>query len=170
MDAAGARPIAGATVELTSDSLLGRTKFYSGTDGQGKFTFAGIPQGTYSLSAQDPLTKLSGRNDGQIDTEGQTVTTDLRTQASGIVAGVVLDAAGSPLAIPPIVTISAAGIPPRTVIDSAFRFTDLPLGNFTITADEQASPPRHRAVVTRHAHGQRRGAERSSCATCRTGT
>jgi hypothetical protein len=61
-------PIAGATIELVSDSVLGRTKFYSGTDG-GHFTFSGIPQGTYSVSSQDPVTKLSGSNQGQIATE-----------------------------------------------------------------------------------------------------
>src|SRR5205823_2191307 len=36
-DNGSSRPIAGATIELVSDSVLGRTKFYSGTDGQGHF-------------------------------------------------------------------------------------------------------------------------------------
>lgn len=147
-DAKGTRPIAGATIELVSDSLLGRTRFYSGTDAAGTFTFSGIPQGTYSLSAQDPLTRLSGRNEGSIDTEGTTVVTNLRAQVSGTVTGRILSASGAPLAIPPILTLSAAGIPSRTVIASDFSFSDLPLVAFTITAEEQASPPRRRSAAS----------------------
>jgi protocatechuate 3,4-dioxygenase beta subunit len=147
-DAKGTRPIVGATIELVSDSLLGRTRFYSGTDSAGTFTFSGIPQGTYSLSAQDPLTRLSGRNEGSIDMEGAIVVTNLRAQASGTVTGKVLSASGAPLAIPPIVTLSAAGIPSRTVIASDFSFSDLPLVAFTITAEEQASPPRRRSAAS----------------------
>src|SRR5262249_38324277 len=115
-DASGAQPIAAATVTLTSDSLLGRTIFYSSTDAGGGFRCAGIPQGRYSVTAQAPLTRLAGRNDGRIALEGITVTTDVRAQAAGVLDVTVSDAAGGALAIPPVLTLYVQGMPARTVI------------------------------------------------------
>jgi hypothetical protein len=148
-DATGTQPIPGATVTLTSNSLLGSFRFFSGTDGQGKFTYGGIPQGTFSLFAQEPLTGLSGTGSGSIDTEGQTVVLDLRAQANGTVQGTVLDSNGATLAIAPAVTLTAPGITAQTVFSSSFSFAHVPVGvPFTVTAEEQISPPRHRAVAT----------------------
>jgi hypothetical protein len=148
-DSSGARPIAGATVTLTSDSLLGTNRFLSGTDGRGLFSFGGIPQGTFSLLARDALTNLAGTASGEIATEGQTVTVDLRAQASGTVEGVVEDSAGAALAVAPTVSLAAPGMPAQTAFSASFSFENVPVGvAFTVTADEQVSPPRHRAVAT----------------------
>ncbi len=147
LDAAATAPIAGATVTLFSSSELGNYTFRSGTDGSGAFTFGGVPQGIFTLNAAAGVLSASGG--GAIEAEGQIVDVALRAEPVGSIAVHVVDASGAELSAqspPPIVTISGRG-DTRAAAATSVQFDTIPVGvSYAVSAEEQASPPHHRAV------------------------
>jgi hypothetical protein len=88
-------PVPGAAVTLRTQSLLSITT-YASTDGDGHFLFDGIPQGNFTLSAQEPGGRRRASGGGEIAEEDQQVTVDLYLEQSGSVTGTVLNPPGLP--------------------------------------------------------------------------
>ncbi|HYE86931.1 MAG TPA: carboxypeptidase regulatory-like domain-containing protein, partial [Vicinamibacterales bacterium] len=80
-------PIAFGTVKLMANNrVIGQTATASGDD-PGAFTFTYVPAGTVRLEGLDPATGRSGIAIGQLTTDGQTVTLDVRAVGLGTVTG-----------------------------------------------------------------------------------
>ncbi|MBL8297757.1 MAG: carboxypeptidase regulatory-like domain-containing protein [Rhodanobacteraceae bacterium] len=108
------------------------------TDAQGKARFSGVPAGTFTVSARDPVSRLVGAAVSSI-AAGQTRSLTLRLQPTGTVHGAVFDAdGGTRRAGVQVRAISRErGIVSQRVTgaDGAFRFDSLPLSDGPFTLD-----------------------------------
>lgn len=98
------RPVRHATVTLNSlDRVVGRTTI---SDDEGRFAFANLPQGRYSLSAQK-LGWVTGAYGAKavgrpgrtlLLTSGEQATARIRAARGAVISGTILDQFGQPLA------------------------------------------------------------------------
>jgi hypothetical protein len=98
----GNQAISGADVVLYAggsftDPLISRT------DAQGSYSLPGVPLGAYTVRATDYASGLSGESVGEMLHDGDTNTTDIYLESSGVItgtvygSGVVLDDQGNPV-------------------------------------------------------------------------
>ncbi len=117
---------------------------YSTTTGpDGRFTFAGVPAGSFQLDATDPSNGLTGSSSGSLSYESQTVDTELHIAPTGSIQGQVFLPDGTT----PATNVRAGlpeDVPTWSMPDSgSFAFANLPAGrSYTLTAYETTS---HRA-------------------------
>ena len=127
-----------ATVTLGTGGLT-RFVTYSSTDAQGLFEFGGIPEGPFDLSTREPGGRRRASGKGQIETEDQLVTVDLRLEHHGAATGTVLNPIGAPNGSFPNanVVIWQDGLIIGATLESAYRFPGVIAGrDFEIRADE----------------------------------
>lgn len=100
---------AGAGVEVTTNGVLPDVTVR--TDSEGKYHFAKIlPEGTYTLTASDPLTGGVQRTAIFLH-KGQDATYDLRLKGRGMVRVLVRDGAGVPVSDAHVVLTETGGYP-----------------------------------------------------------
>jgi len=118
------------------------------TDAEGNFEFLGLPQGDYSLSVVLP-NYLSGREEKVRLVDRACAPVRFSIQATGIIAGRVLDAKGQPLPSVPVSIFSADGVTgemidrvKRGYVTSTttnehgqFRFERVPSGRYVIAVN-----------------------------------
>ena len=128
----GRTPVAGADVSIAVSSVFGaQLRTTSGVDGT--FRFPGVSAGSFSISAQDPLTSLSGGASGSLASEGEEVEVEIviTVPALGRVEGVVTRANASP-AIGAQVSLAGRT---TTVDNTGFYFFDsVPVGAVSLLA------------------------------------
>lgn len=99
-----AQPVRRALVSLAATGAVMRTLL---TDDAGRFTFANLPAGRFTLSASKPAwlpgyygSRRPGRGPGTTIAlgDGQKVTADLRLQRGAVIAGRIVDHTGLPVA------------------------------------------------------------------------
>ncbi|MBZ0090406.1 MAG: carboxypeptidase regulatory-like domain-containing protein, partial [Thermoanaerobaculia bacterium] len=93
-DGADQAPIPNAIVELLSHALVPFTTFVT-TDSDGRYRFALVPQGEFSVRATDPVTARQAVAEGEIELENEVVELDLVLAPLGAVEGRVLDPNGT---------------------------------------------------------------------------
>ncbi len=87
--------VPGATIQMYSRGIIPFTT-YSSSDGDGYYEFLGIPEGPFTLTSKEPPPgRRKASAGGEIVEEGLRVTVDLVLEASGRVAGTVLNPAGA---------------------------------------------------------------------------
>lgn len=130
----GATPIPFGIVRLVANGrTIGQTTT-QGTGEVGSFAFDYVPAGQLRLEAQDPLTARTGFAVGTIDTEGQTLTLDVRAQGLGSVHGLVTSN-GAPQAGAHVDVISGS-FHASTISDYSGRYLvgGVPEGRVSVTA------------------------------------
>ncbi len=63
----------------------------------GTFSFENVPEGDFTVTAQDPVTGLMGKTTGHVGDDGVPVEVTICTQPTGTIVGRVFDASGDPL-------------------------------------------------------------------------
>ncbi len=154
-DAANPQPVRRATVRLTGDA--GTSGRLAGTDENGKFSFDGLPAGTYMLSATKPGyvqafygSKRPGRGPGVpiAVADTQRIDLTLRMLPGAAITGTITDAYGNPapgVAVAAVETrpvIGAALAPARATTDDqgTYRLFGLAPGEYLISASPQLVP------------------------------
>jgi plastocyanin len=144
---------AGVPVTLNSRSIFGGTQTAT-TGPDGSYTIGNVFIGQYDVSARSPVTRLGGQSSGRIDVDGQTVTTNITLTASGSLAGTVFRSGGTTPVAGATVQLSPTGLSAQTNAQGQFRFDFLPLGSYTLDANDPATGDRGQAVGTISAQDQ----------------
>jgi hypothetical protein len=131
--------VAGADVSISVSSIFGgQFRTTSGTDG--RFVVPGISRGTFTVSARDPLTAISGSAAGQLTTESEEVdvVVELQVPAVGRVEGVVLRSDGAPALGARVVLNGAL----QTTVDNEgfYFFPSVAMGAVSLLALAQLGP------------------------------
>lgn len=136
VDAADA-PVAATEVTFAALGALRDTRTQI-TDAMGKVRFSGVPVGSFTASARDPVSRLVGAAVSSI-VAGQTRNLTLRLQPIGTLHGAVFDVDGSTrrAGVQVRVISRERGIVSQRVtgLDGAFRFDSLPLSDGPFTLD-----------------------------------
>jgi hypothetical protein len=131
---AGAVPQQAADVELVS----GRFRVSAATDGEGRYTVEGVPEGQVTVRASIAAGVQTGTATGALTGDGSVLTLDVPVRDAGRVTGTVRPANGTVLQ-PTIVTAAASGtmLTFSTPIDEYghFEFPRLPAGRVRFTAN-----------------------------------
>jgi alpha-tubulin suppressor-like RCC1 family protein len=130
-----------AAVKLIAGGrIIGNATTSSGDD-IGSFTFTYVPAGTVRLEALDPATGRSGVALGQLTTEGQVLTLDVRAQGLGTVSGRVL--IGTTGQNGAHVEVSSGTFKAQTSADAAGNYSvpGVPEGAVTVRADMGGALP-----------------------------
>ena len=150
-------PLPNATVTLQATSVLGLAATVTGSAGaDGTFSFSNVLVGTFTVSAQDPVSKQGGSFSGQINSAGQVVTANVQTAPSGSISGTVFRFDG-------VTTVPGASVSAtfgnRTLSAVAddqghFSFAFVPLGSLSLTARDQGTRGVGFATVTLGSNGE----------------
>jgi hypothetical protein len=110
------------------------TSFAVVTGPSGEFEFAGLPEGTYSITLSHPDYK-TGSVTGVVVAEGQTAdvsSTPLQTNPGSLVGRVLLEGATDHSGT--LIAISGTSLSATTAADGSFTLGDVPPGVATVTA------------------------------------
>jgi len=126
------------TVANAQVSLAGG--FNTTADGNGLYRFDFVPLGSYVISVADPSDGDQGADSVAVDTQDQVVTKNISLNGLGTVAVLVQDAVSNPV-VDAILTLQGQssfggtfnGV---TQPDGTFIFSQVPAGNFTVTATD----------------------------------
>ncbi|MBI5141187.1 MAG: Ig-like domain-containing protein [Nitrospirae bacterium] len=150
-------PVGSAMVTLTSNTVSNAGAIVMTSNMEGRFKVSGIPEGSYTVTAQHPFWNIAGTADGEIKTEGETVKTDVPFEPTGTISGRTLAADGvTPVPYAEIEAKTVSGgdyavliydykwnkydrVPVTTISDADgnFEFVTVPLGKFKLIASEQ---------------------------------
>ena len=127
---------------------------YSTTTGpDGRFTFAGVPAGSFQLDATDPSNGLTGSSSGSLSYEGQTVDAEVHIAPTGSIEGQVF----LPDGVTPATNVRLNFRKRSYLVDAAHRQLRLrqPAGgsSYTLTAYETTSHRAQSRTVTIAADG-----------------
>ena len=154
-DTGNAQPVRRATVRLSGDA--GTSGRLIGTDDNGRFSFEGVPAGTFTLSATKPgyvQTFYGSRHPGRgpgvpiAVADAQRIDLTLRILPGAAITGTVTDAYGNPasgVAVAAVETrpVIGAALPPvRAATDDqgTYRLFGLAPGEYLISASPQLVP------------------------------
>jgi hypothetical protein len=154
-DTTNPQPVRRATVRLAGD--IGTSGRLAGTDDNGRFSFEGLPSGTYMLSATKPGyvqsyygSKHPGRGPGVpvAVAEAQRIDLTLRILPGAAITGTLTDPYGNPapgVAVAAVETrpVLGAALPPiRAMTDDqgTYRLFGLAPGEYLISASPQLVP------------------------------
>jgi hypothetical protein len=139
LNADGVTIVAAARVEISSSSVV-QTSLQAVARADGGFRFEGVPEGTFTIVATDPVSGFAGRATGRITGEGEVVDLAVTLAPFGALEVSVHDVADAPIGN---ATVSITGPVTRSAaVDQAgaFAFEHLPLGSYTISAVSLADP------------------------------
>src|SRR5262249_1950423 len=130
--------IANARVQLASGSpvaflLNAFPTLLSGADGTAEF--AGVPEGEFSVTADDPASLSGGRSGGAIAPDLGHAEVTVVVRAFGTVTGTLYDAAGTTKLTFAQVRLVQSGHPSAYATsdaDGVYTFEFVPLGNFSL--------------------------------------
>ena len=125
-------------------------ELYGATDAQGAWSFQGIPLGSFTVDAFDPLTARHGHGSGTLSLAQRDVTLDLVEQPVGAVTGFVRRSPGNTPVTGAEVTLKVFGVTNATYqttsgVNGSYRFPAVPAGQFTLEAVEPATGLKARA-------------------------
>jgi hypothetical protein len=131
-DGAGAL-VAGAQVTLNSQTQFGGSQT-AVTQPDGTATFSRVLAGTFSVSAVDPRTQLSGTASGNVAV-GATANVQVQLQRFGAITGTVRAANGTPVAGVVVRTEGGPAIrQTNSGADGSYRLDFLPTGTYAVEA------------------------------------
>ena len=141
----GTTVLAGAEVDVTStdegDGTSPPLRVSTGADG--RYRADGVPAGAVAVSSRIPVTGLSARAAGRLESEGEVLELDLAATPTGRVRGAVLSAGGSELPgdVPAPEVRLEAGATRETLITADYDFSGVDAtGPFVLTASERVEP------------------------------
>jgi hypothetical protein len=151
VDGAGT-PVANPEVRLGSYSLFGSQQQSMNGVGDGTFSFSGIFVGDFSLSARDPVTRMSAGASGKIAVNNETVQLTLRLASVGSLTGTLYRSDG----VTPVAGATVSAGSASTTSDSlgSYLLETIPLGVYTVTADDKGARSRASASVSLQSHGE----------------
>jgi hypothetical protein len=151
VDGAGA-PVANPELRLGSYSLFGAEQRLTNGLGNGTFSFGDIFVGDFSLTAKDPITRMSAGASGKIAANNETVQLTLRLASVGSITGTVYRSDG----LTPVAgaTVNAGSASTTTDSQGNYLLETVPLGVYTVTADDKAARSRSSASVSLQTHGE----------------
>src|SRR6185436_2375680 len=128
-----AAPAPAAEVSLRSGQYSVRVN----TDGAGHYAVEGVPAGTVYASADLGAGFLSGRAQGQIEQEGETLDLPIALHGAGTIDGTLVAADGQSPGAPSLITLEAWGNRQTTTTDEQghFHFDLVPEGSVSLVAD-----------------------------------
>jgi hypothetical protein len=132
-------PVPNAKLTLQSWSIFGyATPTVASAQPDGTFTFAAIPVGGFSLTAESLATGQKGSVTGQVASHEQTVTADVNLAPYGAIAGTVYRADHLTVVAGATVGVSGNGYFRQTQTDATgkYRFDVVPFGTFTVLASD----------------------------------
>jgi hypothetical protein len=132
-------PVAGATVAVDRGSFP-RERLAGTTDGAGQLHLVNITEGAFSVTIQEPVTGLTGRSASTIVRDAD-VTVPVVLGASGRVTGRFLAADGMttiPFAQISL-TVGSVRAFATTAADGTFELRSIPIGRFSIEANDPLS-------------------------------
>lgn len=143
--------VANPELRLGSYSLFGSEQRLLNGQGDGSFSFSDIFVGDFSLSAKDPITRMSAGASGKIAVNGETVDLTLRLASVGSITGIVYRADG----VTPVAGAIVSGGNASTTTDSSgsYLLETIPLGVYTVTTDDKGARSRSSAAVSLQTHG-----------------
>ena len=151
VDGAGLQ-VANPEVRLGSYSLFGSEQRLASGLGDGSFSFSDIFVGDFSLSAKDPVSRMSAGASGKIASDQEQVQVTLRLASVGSLTGLVYRSDGStPVAG---ATVSAGSAATTTDSLGSYLLEALPLGVYTVSADDRGARSRSSAQVSLQSHGE----------------
>jgi len=146
-----AAPVANPELRLGSYSLFGSEQRSGSGNPDGTFSFNNVFMGDFSLSAKDPVTRMSAGASGKISANNETVNLILRLASIGSITGTVYRFDGVTPASG--ATVSAGSATTTTDTLGSYLLQTIPLGVYPVTSDDQAARSRSRASVTLSANG-----------------
>lgn len=151
VDGAG-NPVANPEVRLSSYSLFGTEQRAISGNGDGTFSFGGIFVGDISLSAKDPVTKMSAGASGKIAANGENVRITLRLASVASITGTVYRYDGVTAVAG--AAVGAGSVSTTTDSQGTYLLETLPLGVHTVTADDKGARSRSKATVSLQTHNE----------------
>jgi len=125
-DADGRTPIANA--------LVGGGLTLAHTAADGSFLLPDVPLGARTITALDPASGRTASADVTLLAQGDAVAVRLLLPARATLAGTVRDAAGDPIADLDVFLLGPSNVIATTDGSGGYRVTDLPLGDYLISA------------------------------------
>ncbi len=138
---ASGRPVPNASVQLDSRGLFGGSRSAT-TDGAGRFAFADVFVGPFTLTSRAPIGQLGGTASGTMERDGQEVTVNITLTATGTLAGTVVRADGTTPVSGAAVHLSFTGLVATTDNQGRYRFDLLPLGFYSLRVTDHATGDR----------------------------
>jgi YD repeat-containing protein len=133
----GVTPLANAFVDITQNN----TDFSGTADTNGNYLIFGPPSGAFTVTAQDPISSVTGTNSGVVTDITIPVVVNVTLPPTGTVTGTIFDSNNSPTSA--IVGFSSAGpvgnwFNPQisSGADGSYQFIGAPLGNFSVQASQ----------------------------------
>ena len=144
-DGAG-NPVPNAAVTLNSNSIFGGSKSTT-TDGAGHYSFSDVFVGSFDVNATSPITRLGGHSANRINSDGQSVITDITLIATGSITGTIFHFGGSTPAPGTIITL---GNGRSATADSTgkYRFDFVPVAGYTLSVTDPSTGDRGQGGAT----------------------
>jgi hypothetical protein len=137
-------PVPFVNAFLTEVDSSGQTiaSFTTKADADGGYIFAGVPLGSFTVTAQDSQTNVSTSANGTLSEVSTAAVLNIQFPPTGTVTGTITDASGHPVpgASVAIATEEANGFVGQMRADSGgnYSFDHVALGNFTVTATDSS--------------------------------
>ncbi len=147
-DALGA-PVANAQLTLHASSIFGNAAARTGTSGvDGRFAFADVYLGTFTVSAYDALSRQGGSTAGSLTTPGEQAEITVQLSSYGHLRGTVFrsDAVTKVAAAEVSVVCGGGRYSTTTDADGGFAFDFLPFAGFTISVTDPGTRALGRAT------------------------
>ena len=136
-----------AAITLNSGSVFGGTAS-TVSDSSGKYSFSNIFVGSFTVTAQDSTGRRGGQATGNVTSDGQTVTTNIKLGAAGSITGTVTLADGVTIVAGAQVSLSNYGLSTISDANGNFAFNILPTGTYQLSATNPATGDRGSSSAT----------------------
>ena len=130
--------IPNAAITLNSNSVFGGTST-TVSDSSGKYSLPTIFVGAFTVTAQDPTGRRGGQATGNVTSDGQTVTANIKLGAAGSITGNVTLADGVTVVAGAQVSLSSYGLSTITDANGNFAFNIVPTGTYQLSATNPAT-------------------------------
>ncbi|MCB1034196.1 MAG: Ig-like domain-containing protein, partial [Acidobacteria bacterium] len=146
----------GASVRIVNTGFYGKQVLSASTGPDGQALFTNLGEGRVSAYATDPITGLRGSGSATLTLEGEMAQVAIDLQDSASVLGRVLLSDGLTPAEDALVVLTRGSktLQARADANGDFSFESVPLGSFTVFAQEDFGPGLARVNGTLAANGE----------------
>ena len=137
MDSTGVA-VPNAAITLTSSSVF-RGTYPTTTDSNGKYTLTGVFVGPYNVTAQDSIGRRGGQASGSINSDAQTITTNVTLGPAGTISGTATRADGVTVVAGAQVTLSNFGLTTTTSATGTYEFDTVPMGTYSVSVTDPST-------------------------------